>query len=195
VPGGPRAHYSPAAWSPDGSQLAVGAREWQRDQNGPSHTSLWVANLRSGKWRRITTAEPSARVAVGARELAWGPDGRQLAFEAYPPLQQSVGNSRIWVVRVDGTGLRPLTPGPVDRSPAWSPDGQWIAYISDRADEDWEDFPSLSLARLNLVSHDGKRHATNLARVDAYSNLSWTPQGELLYQRCNAILLGTPRLP
>ncbi|MFN2442934.1 MAG: hypothetical protein ABR517_09640 [Thermoanaerobaculia bacterium] len=46
------------------------------------------------------------------------------------------GNSEIYVVNVDGTGLQRLTDHPGrDLSPAWSPDGTRIAFASNRAGE------------------------------------------------------------
>ena len=70
-------------------------------------------------------------------EAAWSPDGKRIAFtsnRSQPDPDRSY-NEDIWVVEADntdkGTHLTQVTtnPGP-DRAPAWSPDGKWIAYVT-----------------------------------------------------------------
>ena len=56
---------------------------------------------------------------------AWAPDGRKLAF-----VSQRDGNSEIYVMNADGSGLRNVTRTPSnDLAPAWSPDGRAIAFV------------------------------------------------------------------
>ena len=60
------------------------------------------------------------------------PDGRRVAFAvAVADEQEDRLCSSIWVAALDGsTPARRFTEGPADRSPRWSPDGRWLAYIS-----------------------------------------------------------------
>jgi DNA-binding SARP family transcriptional activator len=62
----------------------------------------------------------------GIGRLGWSPDGQQIVFEAEP----SQGEALICIIDVDGSNLRRLTEGEDhDSGPAWSPDGQWIAFV------------------------------------------------------------------
>lgn len=59
---------------------------------------------------------------------ALSPDGRKIAFTS-----DREGNAEIYVMNVDGGGIRRLTRNDgTDEYPTWSPDGQWIAFHSDR---------------------------------------------------------------
>ena len=59
----------------------------------------------------------------------YSPDGTRIAFSS-----NRDGNWEIYVMNVDGTGLRRLTNHPaIDVTPTWSPTGMQIAFTSERA--------------------------------------------------------------
>jgi Tol biopolymer transport system component len=81
---------------------------------------ILTANATGGKVRRI------ALLRYGGRP-AWSPDGRLVAFSRVDPS----GESMIYLVRPDGTGIRRLSEGD---DPAWSPDGKRIVTTAGDAD-------------------------------------------------------------
>ena len=72
---------------------------------------------------------------------------------------------QIYVVRADGTGLERVSSGPGDREPAWSPDGQRVAFASSRSGQ----------SDLYLLDTDGAVRRTASGHV--YSP-AWSPDGE-----------------
>ena len=89
---------------------------------------------------RLTYSGGGSRARANAGP-AWSPDGRKIAFTS-----DRDGNSEIYVVNADGSGVERLTYSPVEAFPlagggslgavaalpAWSPDGQKIAFASNR---------------------------------------------------------------
>lgn len=64
---------------------------------------------------------------------AWSPDGKKIAFTSY---REYEWNSNVYVMNVDGTGLRRLsTRPPAEEHPSWSPDGEKIAYTADKGND------------------------------------------------------------
>lgn len=116
-----QALVGPAAWSPDGTQLAY---------------ILVGDQLRSQLW--VTDADGSARLLLAESENehfgapSWSPDGGTIAFSRCPRGSGTAQACDIWLVGSDGKGLRSLTPGDREESaPVWSPDGRYLAFQRD----------------------------------------------------------------
>ncbi len=136
-------------WSPDGRYLAFVSNRGEESQ-------LFVAPLDGGEARQLTKAP------FGASQPAWSPDGRRIAYVArvgdYKKAKErdaieknaprvirdlrykldGIGffDSRrphVFVVDVETGESKQLTGGDYEHAqPAWSPDGRWLAFVSDR---------------------------------------------------------------
>jgi Tol biopolymer transport system component/uncharacterized protein YjdB len=104
---------SDPTFSPDGSRIAFVS---QRDGN----PEIYVMNADGRGVTRITN-DPQAD-----GRPAFSADGQSLVFHS----SRTAGKQQIWSVNLDGTGLTQLTKDSINLSPAVSPDGHTIAYVS-----------------------------------------------------------------
>ena len=110
-----------------------GARplDWSRDH----HLLLYQAPLSGDRQhvfeydRRSEVVRPIARGSHIYRGASYGPDGR-IALARFDPREGDAARSRIFVTQPGGVSPRPVTPGPVDTWPVWSPDGNVLIYSS-----------------------------------------------------------------
>ena len=104
------------------------------------------------------------------------PDGtRAVVAVSRPDLDADDYRSRLWLVDTTGaTPPRPLTEGPRDSAPAWSPDGRWIAFL--RAPEDGK--PQLHLLPTDVG--DARRVTTDEQHPLGAGAPRWSPDSTRL---------------
>lgn len=107
------------------------------------------------------------------------PDGRRAVVSVTrPDLDDDGYRSRLWLV--DTTGAeppRPLTAGPRDTAPAWSPDGRWIAFLRAEADPA-EGKPQLHVLPADLG--DARRVTTDAQHPLGAGAPRWSPDSTRL---------------
>ncbi|MBN1992372.1 MAG: protein kinase [Anaerolineae bacterium] len=62
--------------------------------------------------------------------VSWSPDGKKIAFSAIELGGNPSQDHALYLVNADGTDLAKLPPINNDIGPAWSPDGEWLAFHS-----------------------------------------------------------------
>lgn len=95
------------------------------------------------------------------RELQLSPDGRKVLFVVREPadinLLRKPRTANIWIVPTDGSEPpHPLIPNLKNATtPRWSPDGRWLAFLSDHGDSGSND-PEATIQVYLLRSDGGK---------------------------------------
>jgi Tol biopolymer transport system component len=115
-------NLGPGSWSPDGKKLTF--EGWDADT--PTRDGVYL-QTGDGAARQLTKAPAGDRDVP----MDFSPDGRQLLFlRVRASSDAPVGP--LYVVGVNGTGLRRVTPGDVQPaySARWSPDGREIVFAT-----------------------------------------------------------------
>ena len=155
---------SSPVWSPDGTRIAfISNRDYL--------FSLYVMDA-DGSNARLVADRP-----FEPKQPAWSPDGKKIAFTSGFGFMIGPGkpSADIYVINIDGSGLIQLTrDSGGNGSPAWSPDGKQIAFVSNRdADE----------ARIWIMNADGsnQRILPNSRNTRSAGFLggqpAWSPDG------------------
>lgn len=150
-------------WSPDGGLIAF------QSNTGSDVLRIFVVRPDGSRLRALTA---NTGDGTGATAASWSPDGQRIAFSS-----DADGDEDIYVIRLDGTGLRKITHNSADdSSPTWSPDGRRIAF-----DRSIGDFDVTSIVVLNLVT--GIEDEIARERDDGGGNMvfepSWQPAPKL----------------
>jgi dipeptidyl aminopeptidase/acylaminoacyl peptidase len=193
------------AWSPDGKKLVLVVSDpnpddepeqkegWKKKTKPPIlidryhfkadregylgglREHLWVFDLEARKGEAITSGP------FNERSPAWSPDGQRIAFVSNrAPDPDRSGDTNIYVVEAGpGAEVKPVTTfaGPDEGRPAWSPDGEWIAYL--QGDE--PRFHAYNLNKLAVSPAVGGPARVLTAGLDrAVGSQVWSADGQSL---------------
>ena len=143
-------------WSPDGTQLAIMAREpgkaWK----------IYLVDADGGKPEELLKEERNEA------DPGWSPDGTHMVFGREPDLMgKESGSHAIEILDLKTLKIETIPGSEGMFSPRWSPDGHWIA--------------ALSLNQKSLMLYDvSQRRWKELARTSAADPI-WNSDSKSLY--------------
>ena len=146
-------------WSPDASRLACDGFS----DADPSRNGIYTIRTSDGSGLKRITSNPTG----DDNPIDYSPNGTQIVFDRTDPTRPSRANQALFIVNVDGSGLRRITPwGFSDDDGGWSPDGTKIVFGTRSA--------------LYVVHPDGS-HLTKIplataGHADAF-DAAWSPDG------------------
>ena len=118
--------------------------------------------------------DPSIDKVSAASELAASPDGKQIAFTGSihgANWRETSPSSKICLLNVETSALEVITSGlSSERLPKWSPNGEYLAFLSDRNEK--------GLSQLFMLSVGGLGEAKPVSAVKGMvEGFHWSPEG------------------
>jgi dipeptidyl aminopeptidase/acylaminoacyl peptidase len=104
---------------------------------------------------------------LGGYDLS--PDGTAVAYEVRSPnWEENRYDREIWLWRQGREAIRlTRSPNGTSRSPRWSPDGRWIAFLSNRDEEQ----------QIQLIRADGGEAMELTSHEEGVNSFDWSPDG------------------
>ena len=115
------------------------------------------------------------------------PNGETVAFTRTSiDLEARAYRSAIWTVPYGGGEPRQLTSGTTrDRGGTWSPDGRWLAFLSDRDPDD--------KGQLFILPTDGGEARQLTRELKGVDGIAWSPDSRQLAFTARAARPTSPR--
>jgi TolB protein len=159
------AYFDSPAWHPGGKWIAASHTD-SIDTNGDSlrdrlFSGIWLVHAESGETRPLI---------AGFDSPDWSPDGTRLVMERGGQIF-TIRMESLELARIDSSSLAQLTTEGRNFYPAWSADGEWIAYDNTDCGSSFEPPPSNSCGVLIMNLKNKSRRFVSL-----YSRMpSWHP--------------------
>ena len=112
---------------------------------------------------------------LGLAVAGWG-QADKIAFTSFRE-----GQNDVWIMNTDGSDPINLTQGQNCTSPAWSPDGTKIAYISRMFDRDWDTGEFRYDGNIWLMDADGSNPQQLTEDSVNRASLWWSEDGRSIY--------------
>lgn len=177
------------AWSPDGAEIALLMDDPETDEErqrkedkddaiefekNHKFTRVWIIDVASKAMRCVTTG------AVQVWEASWSPDGQAFALiasaEPYEWSWFEAGVARVSSKGGDAVTLVNPLPRQV-ATPRWSPDGQWIAYLS----ASWSDRGSVGGDLYIMPTAGGAARNLTGSYRGSVRWMEWEPDSQALF--------------
>jgi acylaminoacyl-peptidase len=126
--------------------------------------------------------------SVSFSGIRMSPDGNSVVFAAEKAdWDQQIFRDELWLYRINGNGgsLIQLTQSGHDNTPQWSPDGQWIAFLSERKSSGGKDSESdekdKDVSQLYLISPNGGEAFAVTTGDEEVHSFAWAPDSKAIY--------------
>jgi eukaryotic-like serine/threonine-protein kinase len=151
-------------WSPDGTQLAFNSRL-------DGELAIYVRSAGG-------SGEPERLIDQPGMVMSWSSQG--VAFQTF---DEDEGRFEIWVRLPDGSTKRFFAAEGFPTHATFSPDGEWLAYVSDRS------------GRQAVYVRPYPGGEPELLIADDGSSPAWSPDGRKLYYTGNGALMAVDVTP
>ncbi len=124
----------------------------------------------SDSWDGVLTAEQTLQ-RWRLSDLQISPDGRRIAFVVTAPVKGTKRSRHVWVLDVVTRKVRQFTSSDeTEFAPRWSPDGNTLAFLSNRSD-------TTQIYLLSLEGGEGQALTEGESDIQSYA---WSPNGKQL---------------